>query len=271
MADDGNSRGWALVLAALTSSLMTAVAVLIGLEKMSWVAAGMAVVLGVIALFNGTTGTDGRSAAGGFRLSVSRTQKFMLVGAVIILGAAATFRVIVGPVGLETAACSKPPDPITRAKVFSAPSAAYPDLKIRSMVYNLTYNGMDFMHLEATGQIAGTVPDDQLLYPFGSADPKSRDAFGNPGSGRFFWGRDEQIVPDRDGCWSKPQREFGGYPGARGLTFHYYLGLVSRSQLSCLDKLVSTKSGKEHGQEARELARCGVILLGHAQIPTDPP
>jgi hypothetical protein len=270
MGDRGNSRGWALVLAVLTSSSLAAVALLLGLEAMSWIAAGIAVVLGVIALFSGTTGTDGQRVAR-FRPPASWAQKAVLAGSVIIVAGAVAFRGIVGPIGAGAEACPMPSDPTTRATITSTSSATHPDLKIKSMVYSLTYNGTDFMYLETTGQIAGRTPNDQLLYPFGSADPKTRDIYGNAGSERFFWGRDELIEPDQNGCWSKPQRKFGGYPGARGLTFYYHLGLVPRAQLSCLDALVSTKRVKDDGMEAADLARCGVTLLGYGHIPTDPP
>ncbi|MEV0380446.1 hypothetical protein [Nonomuraea sp. NPDC050643] len=287
MGDAGNARGRVLGLTVLTSSVMAAVAVLLGLEAMSWVAAGIAVVLGVIALFSGPTGTGG----GGFRLPAGRGQQAMLVGAAIVLGGAVALRAVVNPAGSgadpagstagptapevkptapKATTCPKPPDPTTRAVLTSTPSASYPGLGIKSMIYSLTYNGEDFMHLEMTGQITGEVPDDHLLYPFGSADPRTRDAYGNAGSDHLFWGKDELIEPDPDGCWSKPRRQFGGYPGARGLTFRYHLGLVPQSRLSCLSALVSTKKGQDHGQEPKELARCGITLLGYAHIPTDP-
>ncbi|MFC5815623.1 hypothetical protein [Nonomuraea harbinensis] len=281
MRDGGNSRRWLLVLASLTSLVMGGVAVLIGLEAMSWVASGVAAVFGVITASNeiARAGGDGPSdARTGGESSPNRPRRLtgqawtaVLVGAMaVVFGAAVAFRLIVNPVGSETLTCPKPSDPITQAKVTSASTAAYPDLKIESFVYNVTYNGTDFMHLEATGRITGKVPEDQLLYPFGSADPRTRDAYGNAGVEGLFWGKDELIVPDQNGCWSKPQRRFGGYAGARGLTFYYHLGLVPHSQISCLDKVLSTKDAEDNGVEAADLTRCGVTLLGYAHIPTDP-
>ncbi|GAA1653938.1 hypothetical protein GCM10009733_059120 [Nonomuraea maheshkhaliensis] len=250
---------------------MAAIALLLGLETMSWVAAGIAVILGIVPLLRTLPPMARVGGGNAVRRTPNWAQLATLAAAVVIIGAAVGIKGVIGQNSAEGAACARPRDPITEAKVTSAGSNAFPDLRMKSMAYSLSYNGTEFMYLEVTGQIVGEVPDDQLLYPFGTADPKSRDMYNNPGSGRFFWGKDELIVPDRNGCWSKPQREFGGYAGARGLTFYYHLGLVPRGQLSCLQALVSTKAGREHGQNTAELARCGVTLLGYAHIPTDRP
>ncbi|MFC6581816.1 hypothetical protein [Planomonospora parontospora] len=271
MGSSGNARGWALPLAVLTSFVLAAVAVLFNLEVMSWVAAGFGAVLGVVALFKRETSAEEGPVGSGSRLSAGWVQKALIVGGVLIFGAAVALRIIVNPVSSEAATpCAEPSDPITRAKVTSTPPAAHPGLELKSALYSIKYNRADSMTLEISGQITTQVPDGQLLYPFKRAEPGTRDHKGNPGSGRFFWGRDAEITLDQNGCWYQQRSNFGGYSGARGLTFYYYVGLVPRAQLSCMDRLVSTKAGKEHGQDTDDLTRCGVTMLGYAHIPTDP-
>jgi hypothetical protein len=272
-----NTRRWLFIVASLASLALGLVAILAGLEAMSWVASGLAAVLGVI------TATHELARTGGGRTETLRPDggkprltgqgwAAVLVGAVAVLfGVAATFRLLAGPAGAAAVACPKPSDPITEAKVTTMTSAAFRDLRTESFVYSLTYNGMDFMHLEAAGRISGKIPEGQLLYPFGSADPKTRDAYDNPGAAGLYWSKEELIVPDPDGCWYKPQRKFGGYAGARGLTFYYHLGLVPHTQIPCLDKITSTKKARDGGVTAADLAMCGVTLLGYAHIPTDRP
>lgn len=286
MRDIGQLRGWGLVLAVLAVASLAAIALLLGLEAMSWIAAGVAVVLGIIPLF-GTAkappaeragdGDEPREAArerpddGSVRSRPARWPQWAVLGiAVLVFGAAVLLNGVVKANAPEAVTCPAPRDPTTQAKVTAASSAAHPDVRLESMVYSLSYNGSKVMYLEVSGRIRGKVPEDQMLYPFGTADPKSRDMDGHPGNGRFYWAQDELIVPDGNGCWSKPQREFGGYAGARGLTFYYHLGLVPRAQLSCLQALVAKKEARENGQSAAELGRCGVTLLGYGHIPTDP-
>jgi hypothetical protein len=273
-------RGWAIVAVVLMVFALAGVAMVVGLETMSWIAAGAGLVVAVIALFVSSTsaadstGPSGTGRGRRERLVLNRMQKTALVvGLAVIVGATTLVKVIVPTAaGSEPGACPGPSGPVTEAPVFSNRLAAYPGLAIKSFAYSLTYGVGSTMELEPTGQITGPIPVDHLLYPFGWADPASRDSTPqrNPGSGRYLWGHTRQIFPDEIGCWAQPGRPYGGYPGARGMIFRMYFGLVPRAQLHCLQGLVATEAGREHGQSLDELTGCGVVLLGYALIPTQP-
>ncbi|MGK5556926.1 hypothetical protein ACSNOI_35485 [Actinomadura kijaniata] len=171
-------------------------------------------------------------------------------------------------------ACPGPSEPRTRAEVVPARVPGVGEIGIKSVVYSLKDGKTDTapqMFIELTGQLSGQLPADQVLYPFLWADPETRDSTPehNPGSGRYFWGRTVPVIPDRHGCWSQPQRLLA-YAGAHGLHFRLHLGLIPRAQVPCLERLVSSKQGHEHGQTQDELTGCNVTLLGYALIPTRP-
>ncbi|MEU3341937.1 hypothetical protein [Streptomyces sp. NPDC006668] len=78
------------------------------------------------------------------------------------------------------------------------------------------------------GNLSGLkVPPDEVLYLFRRPDSKTKDAFGNPGNGRYYPAT--PVTPTSDGCWEDDNRPVG-YPGSRGIGQEYMLVLVSRGQ-----------------------------------------
>ncbi|MEV0584582.1 hypothetical protein [Nonomuraea sp. NPDC050310] len=279
MADSSVGRGWAIVAVVLTGFGLAGVTWVVGLEKMSWIAAGGSLVLAMVAAFGGSssgagTGVGGGDDGGRSRPVLQRSHKIALAaGLAVVIGSTALVKAVVpAAAGSEAEACPGPSDPVTQAPVRSTRVAAHPSLAVTSFAYSLFYGADGTMELEPTGQLSEPIPPGQMLYPFGWADPGSRDSTPehNPGSGRYLWGHSRQIFPDANGCWAQPRRAYGGYSGARGLTFRMYFGLVPRAQLHCLQGLVATEAGREHGQTLDELTGCGVTLLGYAVIPTQP-
>lgn len=135
----------------------------------------------------------------------------------------------------------------------------------------LTYSrGGDgpFAHIEISGQISGRIPPHQHLYPFGWSDPATTDSTPqhNAGNGLYYWGQSNQIFPDGNGCWSQLRRNLG-YSGAQRVTFRHYYGLISDSDLPCLQRL-SAANKSDNGLDLDQLTRCGVNFIGYITIPT---
>ncbi|MFG1679703.1 hypothetical protein ACGFNP_05975 [Nonomuraea sp. NPDC049269] len=164
--------------------------------------------------------------------------------------------------------CRQLPEPVTSDKYVKI---SYPGVGINFINYSVTYSrGSEgpFAHIEVSGQISGRIPPRQHLYPFGWSDPATTDSTSqhHTGNGLYYWGQSNQIFPDDNGCWSQLRRKLG-YSGAQGLTFRHYYGLISDSDLPCLERL-SDANKSDNGLDLDQLTRCGVNFIGYITIPT---
>ncbi|MEU4703679.1 hypothetical protein [Nonomuraea dietziae] len=118
MVRGNDTRGWATVAVVLTTFALAGVALVLGLEAMSWIAAAIGVVLAVIALFaqgkaTAETGTESRVEAGAdprqSRRGLGRAHKAVLAGGLVVIVGAAVFLKVIAPQGpTEATACPRP-------------------------------------------------------------------------------------------------------------------------------------------------------------------
>ncbi len=158
--------------------------------------------------------------------------------------------------------CQRQP---VNAVVKVGPDSGSTDISLLEASYQVADRPGGEIFIDLAGKVRGRTDRDQVLWILGTADHNTRDSTENSSRGSTQLHVVQQVKPNSSGCWTVTRHPVR-YPCVGGLTFRYYLAVLSPQQAQEMQRLDQPQDGFTQ-QDIQEDRR--IPLLSTFDVPTE--